>query len=103
MAQRELALALLVVATVRVAPEQAAIRRRPYAEQVRDRAQAVEPRELLALGAAARVVPDRNFMDPITEAEHACSDVRLDVEPVAPEVQPAPEVRPQRLVAALQV
>src|SRR5207249_1769200 len=63
----------------------------------------VEPRQLFALLAAARVVADWHFVDSIAEAQHPCRDLRLDVEAIAAQIQPPNQVRPQGLEPGLHV
>src|SRR5437870_1455710 len=87
---RELALALAVVAVVGRAAEKTVLRAESSPHKRTDGTHAVLPGELLALGPAARVVVNRDFVDAITESQDSGSDVRLNIEARAAQAQPAP-------------
>src|SRR5713101_4677040 len=103
MAERQLPLPLAVVARIGVPTKEARVRRQTYPDDPSDRPKTVHPRELLAVGPASRVVPDRHLVDPIAEPEHPRRDVGFDFESIPVQVETAPEVGPQRLVAALEI
>src|SRR5438105_15710125 len=51
----------------------------PDLEELAQGLDAVAPGQLLALGAAARVIVDRDFMNPVAEPQDASRDLRLDL------------------------
>src|SRR5207248_10653386 len=90
--QRQLSLPIAVVARVRRATEQGAVGAEAETHELAYRRQAIEPGQLLALGPPARVVADRHLVDPVAEPQDAAGDVGLDVESLALQVEPAPQV-----------
>src|SRR5436190_1362818 len=66
-------------------------------------AQAVERRELLALFARARGVPDRHLVDANPPAEQARGDLRLDREAALAQAEGAEDLRGHRLLAGHHV
>ena len=92
MAQGKRALPIPVISGISVPAEQLAVARKAQLHELADRPNPVEPRELFPLGAAARVVTDRYFVDPVSKPQHPRGDVRFDLEAVPFKVEAAPEI-----------
>src|ERR1700693_5702405 len=73
----------------------------PQPDQCSERFDPISPGQLLAFLAAACVVADRHLMDAVTKLEDASGDLRFNVETVALQVEPLPELCAQHLVAGL--
>src|SRR5262245_39595166 len=75
----------------------------PVLQQHLDGADAVAPADLLALRAAARLEPHRQFDDALARAQQFGGDLRLDVEAVRFQAEPARHLGLHDLVAGLHV